>query len=151
MNSGQATDKLWRTRGWIGASALAMVLMTLGGCASESRVKVVNLDTQQQMYKTEGCQQAITNAKVQDDLKLARIVATPVAILLSGGALLLPILATNAGMETLDHMEASSISVSCGGPETPAEDIAMDVLKGAAIGLTTSTLNVGGVASAAGQ
>lgn len=124
-----------------------MVCVTmLAGCASESRVKVVNLDQRHQMYKTEGCQQAITNAKVYDELKLARIVASPVAILLSGGTLLLPVLATNAGLETLDHMEASSISVSCGGPETSTEDLAMEVLKGAAIGLTTSTLNVGGAA-----
>lgn len=126
-------------------------VMLLTGCASESRVKVVNLDQRHQMYKTEGCQQAVTNAKVYDDMKLARIVASPVAILLSGGSLLLPVLATNAGLETLDHMEASSISVSCGGPETSTEDMAMEVLKGAAIGLTTSTLNVGGAAGAASK
>ncbi len=135
----------------VGVSVTALILLLMSGCASESRVKVVNLDTRHAMYKTEGCQQAITNAKVQDELKLARLLASPVAIVLSGGALLLPVLATNAGMETLDHMEASSISVSCGGPETPAEDMAMDVLKGAAIGLTTGTLNVGGVASAAAK
>ncbi|MEY3945148.1 MAG: hypothetical protein RL697_1161 [Pseudomonadota bacterium] len=133
---------------WLGA---IVGVMLLTGCASESRVKVVNLDQRHQMYKTEGCQQAITNAKVYDDMKLARIVASPVAILLSGGSLLLPVLATNAGLETLDHMEASSISVSCGGPETSTEDMAMEVLKGAAIGLTTSTLNVGGAAGAASK
>lgn len=130
---------------------LIVSVMLLTGCASESRVKVVNLDQRHQMYKTEGCQQAITNAKVYDDMKLARIVASPVAILLSGGSLLLPVLATNAGLETLDHMEASSISVSCGGPGTSTEDMAMEVLKGAAIGLTTSTLNVGGAAGAASK
>lgn len=142
----QTAAKAVHTARWL--ATIASVAF-LAGCASESRVKVVNLDQRHQMYKTEGCQQAITNAKVYDELKLARIVASPVAILLSGGTLLLPVLATNAGLETLDHMEASSISVSCGGPETPAEDMAMEVLKGAAIGLTTSTLNVGGAAGAA--
>ena len=140
--------KAMQKPGWLSA---IVGVMLLTGCASESRVKVVNLDQRHQMYKTEGCQQAITNAKVYDDMKLARIVASPVAILLSGGSLLLPVLATNAGLETLDHMEASSISVSCGGPETSTEDMAMEVLKGAAIGLTTSTLNVGGAASAASK
>jgi hypothetical protein len=140
--------KAMQKPGWLGA---IVGVMLLTGCASESRVKVVNLDQRHQMYKTEGCQQAITNAKVYDDMKLARIVASPVAILLSGGSLLLPVLATNAGLETLDHMEASSISVSCGGPETSTEDMAMEVLKGAAIGLTTSTLNVGGAAGAASK
>ena len=140
--------KAMQKPGWMGA---IVGVMLLTGCASESRVKVVNLDQRHQMYKTEGCQQAITNAKVYDDMKLARIVASPVAILLSGGSLLLPVLATNAGLETLDHMEASSISVSCGGPETSTEDMAMEVLKGAAIGLTTSTLNVGGAAGAASK
>ena len=140
--------KAMRKPGWLSA---IVGVMLLTGCASESRVKVVNLDQRHQMYKTEGCQQAITNAKVYDDMKLARIVASPVAILLSGGSLLLPVLATNAGLETLDHMEASSISVSCGGPETSTEDMAMEVLKGAAIGLTTSTLNVGGAAGAASK
>ena len=140
--------KAAHTARWLATTACVAFL---AGCASESRVKVVNLDQRHQMYKTEGCQQAITNAKVYDDMKLARIVASPVAILLSGGSLLLPVLATNAGLETLDHMEASSISVSCGGPETPTEDMAMEVLKGAAIGLTTSTLNVGGAAGAASK
>lgn len=140
--------KAMQKPGWLSA---IVGVMLLTGCASESRVKVVNLDQRHQMYKTEGCQQAITNAKVYDDMKLARIVASPVAILLSGGSLLLPVLATNAGLETLDHMEASSISVSCGGPETSSEDMAMEVLKGAAIGLTTSTLNVGGAAGAASK
>ena len=140
--------KAMRKPGWLSA---IVGVMLLTGCASESRVKVVNLDQRHQMYKTEGCQQAITNAKVYDDMKLARIVASPVAILLSGGSLLLPVLATNAGLETLDHIEASSISVSCGGPETSTEDMAMEVLKGAAIGLTTSTLNVGGAAGAASK
>ncbi len=140
--------KAMQKPGWLSA---IVGVMLLTGCASESRVKVVNLDQRHQMYKTEGCQQAITNAKVYDDMKLARIVASPVAILLSGGSLLLPVLATNAGLETLDHMEASSISVSCGGPETSTEDMAMEVLKGAAIGLTTSTLNVGGAAGAASK
>ena len=140
--------KAMQKPGWLRA---IVGVMLLTGCASESRVKVVNLDQRHQMYKTEGCQQAITNTKVYDDMKLARIVASPVAILLSGGSLLLPVLATNAGLETLDHMEASSISVSCGGPETSTEDMAMEVLKGAAIGLTTSTLNVGGAAGAASK
>ena len=140
--------KAMQKPGWLGA---IVGVMLLTGCASESRVKVGNLDQRHQMYKTEGCQQAITNTKVYDDMKLARIVASPVAILLSGGSLLLPVLATNAGLETLDHMEASSISVSCGGPETSTEDMAMEVLKGAAIGLTTSTLNVGGAAGAASK
>lgn len=140
--------KAMQKPGWLSA---IVGVMLLTGCASESRVKVVNLDQRHQMYKTEGCQQAITNAKVYDDMKLARIVASPVAILLSGGSLLLPVLATNAGLETLDHMEASSISVSCGGPETSTEDMAMEVLKGAAIGLTTSTLNVGGAAGTASK
>ena len=140
--------KAMQKPGWLSA---IVGVMLLTGCASESRVKVVNLDQRHQMYKTEGCQQAITNAKVYDDMKLARIVASPVVILLSGGSLLLPVLATNAGLETLDHMEASSISVSCGGPETSTEDMAMEVLKGAAIGLTTSTLNVGGAAGAASK
>jgi hypothetical protein len=144
----QTAAKAVHTASWL--ATIASVAF-LAGCASESRVKVVNLDQRHQMYKTEGCQQAITNAKVYDELKLARIVASPVAILLSGGTLLLPVLATNAGLETLDHMEASSISVSCGGPETSTEDMAMEVLKGAAIGLTTSTLNVGGAAGAASK
>ena len=144
----KTSAKAMQKPGWLSA---IVGVMLLTGCASESRVKVVNLDQRHQMYKTEGCQQAITNAKVYDDMKLARIVASPVAILLSGGSLLLPVLATNAGLETLDHMEASSISVSCGGPETSIEDMAMEVLKGAAIGLTTSTLNVGGAAGAASK
>lgn len=121
--------RLWRLLLW------ATVALGLGACTSYSRKTSVNLDTTHPRYASRECQMAMSRAQLHDDIKQSRVIASPVAVLLSGGAWFLPLLAVNAGLDTVDHLEASDISVYCGGPETPNTDIAKDVLMGVGFGL----------------
>jgi len=125
---------LWGSRVLGAALVLAWVLW-LTGCTSQSRKTMVNLDASHERYRSQECQMAMGRAPVHDDIKYSRMIASPVAVLLSGGALALPVLAVNAGLDTVDHMDASDMSVYCGGPETSNASMAKDVLLGVGFGL----------------
>ncbi len=120
---------------WRRCCVLVLACVALGGCTSTARKTAVNLDTAHPRYASRECQMAMSRAQWQDRIKHTRMLASPVAVLLSGGAWLLPVLALNAGLDTVDHLEASDISVDCGGPETPNADIAKEVLMGVGFGL----------------
>ncbi len=114
---------------------LLCLVLALGACSSQSRRTASNLDMSHPRYASRECQMALGNAQLQDSIKQARVLASPLALLLSGGTLFLPVLAVNAGLDTVDHLEASDISVYCGGPETPNREIAKEVLKGVGLGI----------------
>jgi hypothetical protein len=58
---------------------------------------------------------------------------------LSGG-LLLPVVAANAAIDTVDHVDAAKMAEHCGStPQTKAE-MATDVAVGAAVGVAASGL-----------
>lgn len=110
-------------------------LLLLSACASQSRKTASNLDMNHPRYGSRECQMALGNAQLQDSIKQTRMLASPLVLLLSGGSLFVPLLAVNAGFDTVDHLEASDISVYCGGPETPNGEIAREVLKGVGFGI----------------
>jgi hypothetical protein len=112
-----------------------VVCLALSACTSQSRKTSSNLDMNHPRYASRECQMALGRAQLHDNIKQSRVIASPVAVLLSGGTLFLPMLAVNAGLDTADHLEASDISVYCGGPETPNDEIAKDVLMGVGFGI----------------
>ena len=112
-----------------------LACLALSACTSQSRKTSSNLDMSHPRYASRECQMALGRAQLHDNIKQSRVIASPVAVLLSGGALFLPMLAVNAGLDTADHLEASDISVYCGGPETPNGEIAKDVLMGVGFGI----------------
>ena len=117
------------------AIVLACAVLTLGACTSQSRKTASNLDMSHTDYASRKCQLSLARAQIHDNIKQSRIVASPVAVLLSGGAWFLPVLAINAGLDAVDHLEASDISVDCGGPEIPNDEIAKQVLMGVGFGI----------------
>ena len=116
---------------------LCLTCLALGACTSQSRKTSSNLDMNHPRYASRECQMALGRAQLHDNIKQSRVLASPVAVLLSGGTLFLPVLAVNAGLDAVDHLEASDISVYCGGPETPNRDIAKEVLMGVGFGIGT--------------
>lgn len=116
--------------------ALALVSTVLGGCASESELTAIRLDTSHPLYATESCQQSVNAARIHQDAKLVTSVATPVLVLLSGG-LLLPMVGANAVLDASDRIDASNMATRCGGKGKTAEQITEGVVQGAAFGLVT--------------
>lgn len=125
------TTKYWK-------SALMVILaFVLTACTSQSRKTASNLDMKHPRYSSRECQVALGNAQLQDTIKQARVLTSPVLILMSGG-LFVPLLAVNAGLDAVDHLEASDISRHCGGSEIPNRDIAIEIIKGVGFGIGVS-------------
>ena len=119
----------------LGHIGILGLMLGLSACTSQSRKTATNLDMSHERFSSRECQMAQTRAQLHDNIKQSRIVASPVAVLLSGGTLFLPMLVVNAGLDAADHLDASDISVDCGGPETPNPEIAKEVLLGVGFGL----------------
>jgi hypothetical protein len=123
---------------------LCLVFVFMSGCASQTRSAVNSLDRQSPSYTSDTCLQAAQLADLHDDIKQTRVISTPLVFLASGGSALLLVLATNMGLDALDRFDASHVFVSCGGVETPAFNIAEEVVLGAGFNLFTQSFRVGG-------
>lgn len=121
-----------------------LIFVSISGCASQTRSAVNSLDRQSSGYTSDSCRQAGQLANLHDDIKQTRVIGTPLVLLASGGGALLLVLATNMGLDALDRFDASHVFVSCGGHETPAFNIAEEVVLGAGFNLFTQSLRVGG-------
>ncbi|MCX7210887.1 MAG: hypothetical protein NTZ99_11060 [Burkholderiales bacterium] len=115
-------------------SCVMLLSLALAGCASESELAAIRLDTSHPLYKSKACQQALSTVQNHKDAKSVSTVATPVLVFLSGG-LLLPMVAANAGLDTVDRVDASNLEMRCGGKGKTREEITEKVVGGAALGL----------------
>lgn len=115
---------------------LLVLMLGVGGCASQSELTSLRLDPKNPHYRSEGCQSSIAGSALHRDAKNLSMVATPVLLVLSGG-LLLPVLAVNVGLDTVDRIDASNMATRCGGRGESGEEIAGSVATGAVLGAAT--------------
>jgi hypothetical protein len=94
-------------------------------------------------FNEPACQRSFALAPMHDEIKLARTIATPSLILLTGGGYLLPLLGLNMGFDAIDHYDASYVSKVCGGMATPSRNILEKVLLGAGFSLFTGNVKLG--------
>ena len=116
-----------------------LLLSALAGCASQSELTARRLDRDNPKFKTAGCQDSLSAAEAHRDIKKVRTIASPVLLFVSGG-LLLPVLAANAGLDTVDHIDAAKMADNCGAQSQTNAEIATDVALGTAVGVATSGL-----------
>ena len=117
------------------AVAVALAVF-LGGCASQSELTALRLDRDHPQYRSDACQTSLEGSTLHRDIKSVTMVATPVLLVVSGG-LLLPVLAANAGLDTLDRVDASNMANQCGGRGESGREIAGSVAAGAAVSAVT--------------
>lgn len=129
--------------------SLLFITSLLSGCASHSGNTYATLDRDNPYFYSEQCQQAARDIEVHDEIKLARVVVSPIAVIMSGGLLLPAVFAANVGLDTVDRVDASRMDIHCGGQGQSPIQIAEGVAKGAAFGLATSAassaINTGSV------
>jgi len=70
--------------------AVLLVSLALSACTSQSRKTSSNLDMNHPRYASRECQMALGRAQLHDNIKQSRVIASPVAVLLSGGTLFCP-------------------------------------------------------------
>lgn len=126
--------------------SLCLLGLSLSGCASHATKTALDLDINHPKFSTPQCKAALEQTGFYDGVKNARMVAGPTLVVLSGGLLAIPVLAVQAGLDTLDHREATTIARTCGGKEKSDEQIATEVGTSAALGLAVGQL--AGAASA---
>ena len=114
-----------------------LVTGMLTGCASISSQTFSGLNRDHPAFQSDECRIAAEGPRVHDELKLARMIASPVALVLSGGVLLPAVIAANAGLDTADRIDASRMEIHCGGKGKSAAEIATGVVGGAALGIAT--------------
>ena len=123
---------------------LLIPLLTSGlsGCASYTAVAAKKLDPNHPRYQREECVASVEKkVEVQEDIKLARTVATPVVLLLSAG-LALPVVAANVGLDVNDQRTAAQLTELCSDKKVGNEDIAIEVGKNAALSAVTQSLGI---------
>jgi len=123
--------------------SVALLALTLFGCASQTRNMAESISPHGPQYNDAACQRSFELAPLHDDIKLTRSIATPTLLLLTGGSYLLPLLGVNMGLDALDHLDASHVSKACGGFATPAENILEKVVLGAGFSLFTGNVKLG--------
>lgn len=121
-----------------------LLWLALSGCASQTRNMADSINPSTPQFNEPACQRSFALAPMHDEIKLARSIATPSLILLTGGGYLLPLLGMNMGLDALDHFDASYVSKVCGGMATPSRNILERVVLGAGFSLFTGNVKVGG-------
>lgn len=116
---------------------LFVIAGLLAGCASTSSRTFSGLSRDHPAFHSDECRIAAEDTRVHDELKLVRMIASPVALVLSAGSLLPAVIAANAGLDTADRIDASRMEVHCGGKGKSAGEIATGVVGGAALGIVT--------------
>lgn len=115
------------------------MLLFASGCASQSELTAIRLDSSHPKYQTPGCQESIEASRVHIDARTASLVASPALILASGG-LLLPVVAANAALDYVDRVDASNLATRCGGKGKTQAEIVEKVSTGAVVGVATHAL-----------
>jgi hypothetical protein len=125
----------------LGLLVASVLVVSLSGCASQTRNMAQSISPHGPQYKDAACQRSFELAPLHDDIKLTRSIATPTLLLLSGGSYLLPLLGVNMGLDALDHLDASHVSKT--GFATPSENILEKVVLGAGFSLFTGNVKLG--------
>lgn len=122
----------------------------LAGCASHSTQTARSLSGEDNPeYRTLKCQIPVKEAEKNDEIKTLRMIGSPLAVIASGGTLLIPVLLGNAGLETADHLDARKIAQNCGGQPKSDERIAAEVAGSAAISVVAQGTQIGPLADTA--
>ena len=110
--------------------------VVVAACASESELVAIRLDTSHPLYLSEACQQSLAKVESHKTVKQVSTLATPLLVVLSAG-LLIPVVAANAGLETVDQVDASDLASRCGGKGKSRVEVAGRVVQGAALGMVS--------------
>ena len=113
-------------------------LVLLTGCASQSAVTASSLDRDHPSYRSSECRDARANAWIHQDLKVARLVASPAVVWFGGPITAIPVLLTNVGLSYADKQDASDIAARCGGQPSGQLEIAAGTAAETALGVAAS-------------
>ncbi|MEY4724491.1 MAG: hypothetical protein RL043_640 [Pseudomonadota bacterium] len=118
------------------------LVVVLTGCASQSGRVAKSLDTEHADYQSNSCRGALASVDTHEAIKTSRLIAGPTLVVLSGGLLALPVIATNAALDTYDQVDAAKIKSACAGQQTSDLEIAGNVAQNSAMSLVAKGLEL---------
>lgn len=113
------------------------------GCASHSYRAAMNLDSSHPKFETPECQSAIKAAETHENIKYARTLGTPVAIIATGGILAIPLIVANGGSDVVDNVHSSELLEKCSDKTKSNFEIATDSSVNVGLSLATGGLTSG--------
>ena len=117
---------------------MVIAAVLLSGCASQSAMTASSLDQEHPAYRSAECRDARSNAWIHQDLKVARLVASPAVVWWGGPITAIPVLLTNAGLSYADKQDASELAARCGGEPSGQLEIAAGTAAETALGVAAS-------------
>ncbi len=100
------------------------------------------MDTEHADYQSDSCTGALASVDTHEAIKTSRLIAGPTLVVLSGGLLALPVIATNAALDTYDQVDAAKIKSACAGQQTSDLEIAGNVAQNSALSLVAKGLEL---------
>ena len=113
------------------------------GCASHSYRAAMNLDSSNPKFETPECQSAIKTAETHENIKYARTLGTPVAIIATGGLLAIPLIVANGGSDVVDNIHSSELLEKCSDKTKSNFEIAADSSVNVGLSLVSGGLTSG--------
>ena len=119
---------------------LFVCITLISSCSSKTKQVALIVKKNGDAVSNEECNLFLKNTATQELLKYGRIIATPILLAASGGALLIPVISANAGLDTQDRLNASKLAKKCNikNEIKSGKDIVYDVVKGVTLGIITS-------------
>ena len=112
----------------------------LSACASYSQKAAQNLDKEHEKYASQECQEKLTSASTHQNIKNGQMILMPALAVLTGGTIMLPLLATNLTLGYQDNKNSSEIMFSCNGISKTDNEIIDDTMINGLIHVATGGL-----------
>ncbi len=117
--------------------------VTLSGCSSVSKDTAWTMWSDGSATASVECASAVETVETHENLKLGRLVATPILSIATAG--LLPVIVgANAALDYADRKNASNMMEACGKEPLKEEKILADVGTNTAINIALGSIDVGG-------
>ena len=95
------------------AALIALILMSLTGCETRSKLVAKNVYSQPSIQHTPACADSIKSVELRQLTKNSSLALIPVVAVLSGGASVLLAATVNGGITLDDEINANRIAENC--------------------------------------
>jgi len=126
------------------AALIALILMSLTGCETRSKLVAKNVYSQPSIQHTPACADSIRSVELRQLTKNSSLALMPVAAVLSGGVSVLLAATLNGGITLDDEMNANRIAENCGLQEYKKSnaDILVTMATNSTVSAITGSVNI---------
>lgn len=123
---------------------IALILMSLTGCETRSKLVAKNVYSQPSIQHTPACADSIKSVELRQLTKNSSLALMPVVAVLSGGVSVLLAATVNGGITLDDEMNANRIAENCGLQEYKKNnaDILMTMATNSTFSAITGSVNI---------